>query len=63
MDLTFNIDFDAAEVYVIVDNHITVSVTQDGDEYTYKNFDRLDDDTVQAKLKTVCKILLTLEDE
>jgi hypothetical protein len=63
MDLTFNIDFDAAEVHVIVDNHLTLSVFQDDDEYTYKNFEKLDDETVQSKLKQVCKVLLTLEDE
>jgi hypothetical protein len=64
MDLTFNIDFDAAEVHIIVDNHLTLVVTEgDHNSYIYKNFDKLDDDVVQSKIKSVARILLTLEQD
>lgn len=62
MDFNFSIDFDAEEVYVVIDNATTLVVTKDDCSYIYKNFEKIED-TLQDKLKQICKILLTLEDE
>lgn len=62
MDITFNIDFDADEVHGVIDNSISFFVIRDEDSFLYKHFDRIDDEMLQDKLKSVCKILLTLED-
>ena len=61
MDLNFSIDLDAGEVYGVVDNSVVFTVIKDDDEFIFKNFDRIDDDEVQEKLRAVCKILLTIE--
>lgn len=62
MDLNFSIDFDAYEVHGVIDGSITFSVIQDDDGYRYKNFERIDDEYVQDKIKEVCRMLLTIED-
>ena len=63
MDIIFNIDFEAEEVHAIVDNSIKVRMFKDGESYKFKNFEKLDDDVLQRKLKQICKLLLSLEDE
>ena len=62
MDLNFNIDFDSAEIHGVVDGSISFAVIKDDEEYNYKNFDRIDDDELQDKIKEVCRILLSLEE-
>lgn len=61
MDLNFSIDLDAGEVHGVIDNSIVFAVIRDDDDYVYKNFDRIDDDDLQEKLKEISKILLTIE--
>lgn len=62
MDLSFSIDFDAAEVHGVIDGSITFTVIRDDESYIYRNFDRIDDDYVQDRIKEVCKILLAIEE-
>lgn len=61
MDLNFNLDLDAGELHVIIDGSITFSVISDDDGFRYRNLDRLDDEELQEKLKTICQILLSLD--
>jgi len=63
MDIIFNIDFESEEVHAVVDNSIKVKMIKDGESYKFKNFDKLDDDVLQRKLKNICKLLLSLEEE
>ena len=63
MDIIFNSDFDTEEVYAVVDNSIKIRMFKDGDHFKFKNFEKLDDDVLQRKLKQICKLLLSLEDE
>lgn len=62
MDLTFSIDFDAAEIHGVVDGATTFTVIKDDDRYIYKNFDRIDDDVLKDKLKGICRELLQIEE-
>ncbi len=62
MDLTFSIDLDAGEVHGVVDNSIVFTVIKDDDDFVFKNFDRIDDEQVQEKLRAICEILLTIDE-
>jgi len=62
MDINFSIDADAGEIYGVIDGSLTFTVTKDDDHYSYRNLNKLDDDSLQDKLKTVCRILLSIED-
>lgn len=64
MNLIFDIDFDSEELSLIVDDTYSVKayIGEDG-KIRYKNFDRIDNDTVQDKLKDICKELLQLLEE
>lgn len=63
MDILFNIDFEAQEIYAVVDNSIKLTVIKNDTHFKFKNFEKLDDDILQQKLKNICKLLLALEDE
>lgn len=62
MDINFSIDFDRDEVHVLIDHSLSLTIIRDDDSYSYRGFDKIDDEDVQAKLKRIAKIIFELEE-
>lgn len=64
MSFNFEVDYDAAEVHIIVDDTVVLKVTKvDDNEFRYKGFDKLDDDDLQRIVKQATKLLLSFDNQ
>jgi hypothetical protein len=60
MELSFTVDLDAEEIHIVVDNMSTLKAYKNTDnKIMYKNFDKLDTDDLQDKVKEICIILFS----
>lgn len=63
MNVSFDVDFDSGEVYIVLDNSITMQVYKYDEEIKYKHFDRINDEELQRVLKNTAKNLLALDSD
>lgn len=62
MDLNFSIDFDSGEVWVLLDHSNTCSVVKNDDgTFSFRNFNKIEDEDFKDKLKKIVKIIFELE--
>lgn len=67
--MTFDISLDLEEqvIRIVVDDAGTITAAkshgEDGDEITYYRLNKLESEEVQEKIKRVCEILFTLDEE
>ncbi len=63
MNLDFEVDFDAQDISLIIDNSISLSAYKEVDDsIIFNKFNRIESLDLQDKLKEICRILFTIDE-
>lgn len=55
MRFEFDYDIETDQITIVYDGAFTLTANYDGEEVTFKHFDRLDDEQLEQILKNLCR--------
>ena len=55
MNFDFTYDTEAEEIHIIYDNYLVLKATAENNGVVFQNFDKIDDEGIEAVLKNLCR--------
>jgi hypothetical protein len=55
MTFEFTYDTESEEIHIVYDNFVVLKASQENNKYTFHNFEKIEDEEVEAVLKNLCK--------